>query len=233
MLNNVPLNQSSHIITVGIVQSPESFSWRSNSLSLIIIPLMYPAIFLDRDGVIIENRPRYVRSWADVKFYPDSLRALASVSISLYKVVIVTNQSAVGRGIITKEQAESINQRVVQVIQQNGGRVDGIFMCPHAPQDKCLCRKPEPGLLNQAAAALSLDLSRSVMIGDALSDLLAAQAAGLPLAVLVSTGRGKSQARLTKPERLKPFLIYASLANALAGIDLEHATGLSNTLLGF
>ena len=97
---------------------------------------MHPAIFLDRDGVIIENQPAYVRSWDDVQFIPQALVALARLRDSLFKIVIVTNQSAIGRGQITLSEADSINRRLVQVIEKAGGRIDGVFMCPHAPIDQ-------------------------------------------------------------------------------------------------
>jgi len=184
---------------------------------------MQPAIFLDRDGVIIENRSAYVRSWEDVSFYPGALEALADLNTTPYKIVIVTNQSAVGRGIISLETALEINQRVVETIERNGGRVDGVFMCPHSPFDDCECRKPRPGLIHQAVEALSIDLSQSILVGDAQSDLLAGQSAGIEKVALVRTGRGKSQETLPKPEGLKPFLIFDSIAEALG--SLIHARG--------
>lgn len=180
-----------------------------------IMDNVYPAIFLDRDGVIIENRPAYIRSWADVSFYPLVLETLAEASASPYKIVIVTNQSAVGRGIISLEAAMEINQRVVKVIEEHGGRVDGVFMCPHAPEEGCWCRKPNPGLFFQAAEALGLDLERSIVIGDALSDLQAGQSAGVGLTVLVLTGRGQSQINRARPDHLKPFLTFPTLVEAL------------------
>jgi D-glycero-D-manno-heptose 1,7-bisphosphate phosphatase len=154
---------------------------------------MQPAIFLDRDGVIIENRARYVRSWADVQIFPQALAALAGLSQWPHKIVIVTNQSAVGRGLISLGTAQAINERLVQEIGRSGGRIDAVFMCPHAPADGCDCRKPRPGLLLQAQETLRLDLPRSVMIGDALSDLTAARAAAVGHVALVRTGRGASQ----------------------------------------
>lgn len=179
---------------------------------------MFPALFLDRDGVIIENRASYVQSWADVRFYPGALEALRRTKSSPYKIVIVTNQSAVGRGIISLETADEINRRLVKTIEEHGGRVDGLFMCPHAPSDGCACRKPAPGLLLQAAQALSLDLGQSILIGDALSDLQAGQAAGIRQIVLVRTGRGSEQERLVVPGTLKPFLTFDTLEQALAAL---------------
>jgi len=181
---------------------------------------MFPAIILDRDGVVIENRPDYVRNWADVVVFPEALAALAKASHGPYKIVFVTNQSAVGRGIISRETAEEINRQLTALILEAGGRVDGVFMCPHAPEDQCDCRKPRPGLLLQAARSLDLDLSRSIMIGDALSDLLAGQAAGVGQMALVRSGRGIEQDRLPRPDDLQPFQTYDTLAHAL------HAFGL-------
>jgi D-glycero-D-manno-heptose 1,7-bisphosphate phosphatase len=176
---------------------------------------MHPAIFLDRDGVIIENRPDYVRSWTEVLIYPQALAALARIKDSPYKVILVTNQSAIGRGIVPLQIVVEINDRLVQQIQATGGRVDGVFMCPHAPEDDCDCRKPLPGLFFQAARALSLDLRNSIMIGDALTDLAAARSAGIERVVLVRTGRGAEQERLSEASRMDPFPVYENLADAL------------------
>jgi len=180
-------------------------------------PELHPAVFLDRDGVLIENRDEYVLSWADVVILPGALEALAKASRSSYKIVIVTNQSAIGRGLISRSMAEEINHQLLKKIKAAGGRVDGVFMCPHRPEDSCTCRKPQPGLLFQAAQALSLDLSRSILIGDALSDITAGQAAGIAQTILVQTGRGKSQVLRAEAGHLKPFLVYGTLADALAG----------------
>jgi D-glycero-D-manno-heptose 1,7-bisphosphate phosphatase len=174
-----------------------------------------PAIFLDRDGVIIENRPSYVRSWADVYIYPQALEALALAGRTAYKILLVTNQSAVGRGIISRETADDINRRLVDEIKSAGGRIEVVFMCPHRPEDNCACRKPQPGLLHQAADSLHLDLSRSLMIGDALTDLAAGQAAGVRQTILVKTGRGTTQATLPAVSTLQPFLIRETLSEAL------------------
>ncbi|HSF80535.1 MAG TPA: HAD family hydrolase [Anaerolineales bacterium] len=177
---------------------------------------MHPAVFLDRDGVIIENRASYVRDWSDVEIYPQALEALVRARPSPYKFVIVTNQSAVGRGILALEKAEELNRRLVATIEQAGGRIDGVFMCPHAPEANCECRKPKPGLIVQAAEKLCLDLDRSILIGDAFSDLLAGQLAGVKRTVLVLTGRGASQVNFPQPDNLSAFVTYNTLADALS-----------------
>lgn len=176
---------------------------------------MFPAIFLDRDGVLIENRSDYVRDWSQVKIYPDTIRALSLSAIKNYKVVIVTNQSVVGRGLISLETADEINSRLVNYILHHGGQIDAVYMCPHKPDDGCSCRKPNPGLLLQAAKELSLDLPRSWMIGDAWSDVLAGQSAGVRLAILLKTGRGREQLLQSRPENVTNHLILDNLTFAL------------------
>jgi D-glycero-D-manno-heptose 1,7-bisphosphate phosphatase len=179
---------------------------------------MQPALFLDRDGVIIENRPDYVRGWQDVEIYPQALAALAALKASPYRIVIVTNQSGVGRGLIPLQTAEEINRKLVQAIEAAGGRLDAVFMCPHAPADHCPCRKPKPGLLLEAAHRLSLDLSPSIVVGDALTDVIAGRAAGISRSVLVRTGRGAEQARLPEFAGLAPVPLYDTLADALSAL---------------
>jgi D-glycero-D-manno-heptose 1,7-bisphosphate phosphatase len=178
---------------------------------------MFRAIFLDRDGVLIENRSEYVREWSHVKIFPEAIKALSHLHD--YKVVIVTNQSAVGRGLISLEIAHEINKQLIEVIRENEGQIDGVFMCPHAPVDQCNCRKPNPGLLLQAAKELSIDLSRSWMIGDAWSDLLAGKAAGVRGVVLLKTGRGSEQLSQPQPESLADYFVFNDLSEALAAIQ--------------
>ena len=177
---------------------------------------MNPALFLDRDGVIIENRSNYVRTWSDVYIYTQAIEALVKLKPTGYKTVIITNQSAVGRGFISPKVAQEINLRLVEEIHSAGGRIDGVFMCPHAPHDECACRKPQPGLILEAADSLSLDLSRSILVGDALSDIMAGQSAGVGKNVLVRTGRGNEQSDITLANKIPPFLIYDTLADALS-----------------
>lgn len=174
-----------------------------------------PAIFLDRDGVIVENRSEYIRSWADVKVFPRALEALATLSVSPYRIIIVTNQSAVGRGHITTETAEAINNRLLDVIREAGGRIDGLYMCPHAPEAGCSCRKPLPGLLLSAAEDHDLNLEKSIMIGDALTDVQAGQAAGVRLCIMLRTGRGREQECLPEVASLPSFLVFDDLLKAL------------------
>ncbi len=179
---------------------------------------MHPAIFLDRDGVIIENQDHYVRSWQDVVFLQGALEALARLKETPYKIFVITNQSAVGRGIITLAEAQAINTQFLQVIHEYGGRIDDIYMCVHAPPQGCDCRKPRPGLIMQAVSEHSLDLNRSLLVGDALTDIQAGQNAGVSINILVKTGRGAAQLRLPEAQSLKPFLVYDRFEDAVVSL---------------
>lgn len=181
---------------------------------------MKPAIFLDRDGVIIENRAEYVRNWSDVKFLPDALDAISKIDKNNFRLVIVTNQSAVGRGIISLAAANRINDRLLQQIRRAGGDVDGVYMCPHQPADNCSCRKPLPGLLLRASKDLDIDLPSSFMVGDASTDILAGHNAGVRTSVLVETGRGKDQKKLLDQMQFTEYLLFSSLPDALSKLNL-------------
>jgi D-glycero-D-manno-heptose 1,7-bisphosphate phosphatase len=182
-----------------------------------------PAVFLDRDGVILEHREGYVRSIAEAVFLPRALSALARLAATPYPIVIATNQALVGRGIIPLAEVTVINNWVVGEICRAGGRIDWVGLCPHHPDDGCQCRKPKPGMLVDAAAALNIDLSRSIMIGDAVTDLLAGQAAGAqPL--MVRSGRGSAQEHLLAAAGLLNVPIFSDLAevvNAIASGSLD------------
>ena len=173
---------------------------------------MKPAIFLDRDGVLIESRPDYVRTREDVVIYPAALKALAKASRRSHMIVIVTNQSGVGRGLIDVDEADAINRQLVIEVQKAGGRIDAVCMCIHTPEQECNCRKPKPGLLLHATGLLGIDLENSIMIGDALTDLKAGESAGVGRVALVRTGQGEEQLRMNG----EVTEVYEDLAEALA-----------------
>jgi D-glycero-D-manno-heptose 1,7-bisphosphate phosphatase len=149
------------------------------------------AVFLDRDGVINENRDDYVTSPEQFRFLPGALDALAILAGTPFALVVVTNQSAVGRGRLSADTLRDIHDRMLARIDAAGGRIDAVYTCVHRPEDGCLCRKPQAGLLYKAASDLNLDLDGSYFIGDAASDVRAALVAGCQ-AVLVETGQGQA-----------------------------------------
>lgn len=176
---------------------------------------MLPAVFLDRDGVLIEYRKNYIRQWSDVVFYSSALNALAALRELSCRVFVVTNQSAVGRGLITIKDAIEINNRIVSAVEQAGGRVDAVYMCPHKPEDNCSCRKPKPGMILQAAESFAIDLQQSLIVGDSLSDLEAGQAAGIPRKYLVRTGRGTQEEASMCGEENNEIIVVDDLARAI------------------
>jgi histidinol-phosphate phosphatase family protein len=150
------------------------------------------AVFLDRDGVISENRENYVTTWEEFAFLPDVFEPLQRLAESPFAVVVISNQSAVGRGLLTLDDLKQIHRRMKEEIEHHGGRIDTIEYCPHRPEDSCECRKPLPGMLLSAARDLELVLSESYVVGDAQTDVEAAINAGCA-AVMVRTGRGEEQ----------------------------------------
>ncbi|MCS7261119.1 MAG: D-glycero-beta-D-manno-heptose 1,7-bisphosphate 7-phosphatase [Anaerolineae bacterium] len=153
------------------------------------------AIFLDRDGVINENRSDYVKSLAEFVFLPGALEALQRLAKLDMSIVVISNQSAINRGLVTRAVVDAITQAMRERIEAAGGRVDAVFYCPHRPDEGCTCRKPQPGLFHQAALQLGIQLVGSYVIGDALSDVQAALRVGAQ-PIMVLTGRGREQVTL-------------------------------------
>jgi len=134
------------------------------------------ALFVDRDGTLIAD-VGYPRDPARVEPLPGAIDALHALG-ARFALVIVSNQSGLGRGLITDAEARAVHDRVIDVFARAGIGFAGAYYCPHAPGAGCPCRKPAPGLLLDAARELGLDLARSVMIGDKASDVAAGRAAG-------------------------------------------------------
>jgi D-glycero-D-manno-heptose 1,7-bisphosphate phosphatase len=146
------------------------------------------AIFLDRDGTLNRERADYVKSWSEYEWLPGALAALAQLATLQLPILVITNQSAVGRGIISIDGLSSVHAQARAEAEACGGRIDEFFVCPHTPGDGCDCRKPKPGLLLAAAARYDLDLERCVFVGDSITDMQAAVAGGCT-SILLRTGR--------------------------------------------
>lgn len=175
---------------------------------------MRRAVFLDRDGVINENRRDYVKSWDEFVFLPKALPSLQRLAKTPFAIVVISNQSAINRGLASPSQVNSIHERMRNEIEEAGGRVDGIYICPHRPDEECDCRKPKPGLLYQAADELGIDLTSSYLVGDALSDVEAGLAAGCT-PVLVLTEQGRDELPTLGHSGLTGFLLAADLAESV------------------
>lgn len=142
---------------------------------------MNKAVFLDRDGVINRKAPAeddYITRWEEIEILPGVCQAIAWLNRVGFKVIVVTNQRGVAKGHITIAQLESIHERMCQHLARAGARIHGIYYCPHGLEPPCTCRKPEPGMLFEAARAHNVDLAVSWMIGDSERDVEAGKRAG-------------------------------------------------------
>ncbi|RRR65362.1 MAG: D-glycero-beta-D-manno-heptose 1,7-bisphosphate 7-phosphatase [Candidatus Viridilinea halotolerans] len=177
-----------------------------------------PAILLDRDGVINENRTDHVRSWNDFRFLPGSLTALRLLTAWGYRIFVVTNQAAVERGLLSLGTLQQIHARMCETAAAHGAQISAVRWCPHRPETRCGCRKPQPGMLLDLAATMQIDLVNTYIIGDALSDVIAGQAVGCRT-ILVRTGRGEEQLSLPAFQTNRPDHIANDL---LAAVQLMH-----------
>ncbi|MBI4570682.1 MAG: HAD-IIIA family hydrolase [Chloroflexi bacterium] len=178
-----------------------------------------PLLLLDRDGVINEERPDYVTRWEQFRFLPGAIDALAACRKLGFRLAIITNQSAVGRGLLSPDGLDSIHNLMLAECAARGVEIDLVLACTHAAGAGCDCRKPRPGLIARALAALGERPRDSLYIGDGHEDLGAARAASVPF-VLVRTGRGEETLRHPWCRSHPPLLVVDGLreaARALAG----------------
>lgn len=170
---------------------------------------MMRLLILDRDGVINQESDRFIKSPEEWIPIPGSLEAVARANAAGYRVVVVSNQSGLARGIIDVGQLHLVHQKMHQRLAEHGGRIDAVFFCPHGPGEGCACRKPRPGLFRELSERLHLPLVGVPAVGDRLTDLQAARAAGAR-PILVETGRGR-HTRDANPE-LRSLPVYEDLA---------------------
>ncbi len=149
---------------------------------------MNKAAFIDRDGVINEDR-EFVHRSADFHFIPGSIEALRALRAADYRLVVVTNQSGIGRGLFSKDDYLALEAYMRSRLEQAGVVLDSIQYCPHAPEADCECRKPQPGMLLAAIREFGIDPSQSVLIGDRAADIEAGRAAGVGRCFLVQSGK--------------------------------------------
>lgn len=146
-------------------------------------------MILDRDGVINEDSEDFIKSPEELVPIRGSLEAIARLAQAGHTLVVASNQSGLARGLFDEDDLEAIHSKLDVLLAEAGGYLDGVFLCPHGPDDGCACRKPEPGLLREIAEVYHEDLSGVPFVGDSARDLEAARAAGAT-PVLVRTGNG-------------------------------------------
>lgn len=157
------------------------------------------AAFLDRDGTLVDELG-FLRHARDVRLVPGAAAGVRLFNQAGWRTVVVTNQSGIARGLLDEHDLAEIHERLRELLEREGARLDAILHCPHHPDEgkpplrrACACRKPAPGLLLEAARRFELDLASSWIVGDGLRDLEAGARAGLAGAVLVLTGKGREE----------------------------------------
>jgi len=175
-------------------------------------------LILDRDGVINHDSDDFIKSpdeWQPIK---GSLEAIARLSQAGYDVVIISNQSGVGRGLFSADMLGRIHVRMIDYVRQHGGKIHAILVCPHHPDDGCSCRKPYDGLYSELAQRLSITFKDVFSVGDSLRDLQAAHSAGAT-PVLVKTGKGKTTLKTINSMTDSPFKKVATFENLSSFTD--------------
>ncbi|HQR66758.1 MAG TPA: HAD family hydrolase [Thermoanaerobaculia bacterium] len=172
-----------------------------------------PLLLLDRDGTIIVEKG-FPKDPDDVELIPGAAAAIRTLRALGLRAVVISNQSGIGRGFLTREDVQRVNARLLDLLAAEGTTLDAVYFCPHAPTDGCTCRKPQRTLLDRAAADLGGDLSRSFFVGDKKDDVDAGRNVGATT-FLVRTGYGEKQ---TFPDGEGPDHVVADLAEAAAKI---------------
>lgn len=173
---------------------------------------MNKAAFIDRDGVINEDR-EYVYRSADFHFIPGSIEALRDLRAAGYRLVVITNQSGIGRGLFSEADYRDLEAYMRARLAESGVVLDRIEYCPHAPEAECDCRKPRPGMLLAAIGELGIDPAQSVLVGDRGADMEAGRAAGVGRCFLVQSGKPLTEAAVRLADG-----VYADLAACAAAL---------------
>lgn len=170
-------------------------------------------VLLDRDGVLNEDRADFVKSPAELVMVPGAAAAVARLNAAGHTVAVVSNQSGVGRGLMTEGDLSAVNAALGNAVAAAGGRLDAVIVCTDPPWAATDRRKPGPGMLREALTQFAAAPADAVMIGDAVRDLEAATALGIRR-ILVRTGKGRA-AETALPPALQPVDVYDDLATAV------------------
>lgn len=174
------------------------------------------AIFLDRDGVINASpKNRFVTRWSEFQFLPGALEALKSLHDHQELCMVVSNQSGVGRKVMSQRTLTEINRRMVKAVGRHGGRIQAVFTCPHRPGEGCSCRKPRLGMIRRAVQRFSIDLRHSVVVGDSSRDIRMGRLAGCRTLLVLS---GKLDQKGALALSVKPDRIVKDLSSAVRWI---------------
>jgi D-glycero-D-manno-heptose 1,7-bisphosphate phosphatase len=174
------------------------------------------AVFLDRDGTVVEE-VGYLHDPQQVVLIAGAAEAISLLNESAVPVLFIVNQAGIGRGYYTEDEMWATQRALEARLAEEGSRLDGFYFCPHHPESGCGCRKPQPGMLLRAAAELGINLRRSFVVGDKLSDLQAGRRAGCR-DVLVQTGYGQEAQEACRAEGIDPAHVSRDLLDAVRWI---------------
>ena len=178
------------------------------------------AAFLDRDGVINEKAPdgEYVTRWEDFRLLPGAMEGIAQLNRAGFCVIIVTNQRCVAKGLLTEEELGILHRRMTHELALGGATIDALYYCPHELDSACSCRKPEPGMLLEAARSRNLDLAASWMIGDSQRDIQAGKNAGCRTAWLSDKRFSATESLHETSPSVEADVVASSLLEAIPQI---------------
>ena len=169
---------------------------------------MNKAVFLDRDGTIAED-VNYCRKPEDFRIFPWAPEAIRMLNGAGFKVIVITNQSGIARGYFTEEMLAQIHEKMLKELAEQGARIDGVYYCPHHPDDNCECRKPKTALFQQAAKDFNLDLKTSWVVGDSWRDIEAGRRIGTKT-ILVKSGPSRGNEDCDPPDFIAENLLEAA-----------------------
>ncbi|MEM4258734.1 MAG: D-glycero-beta-D-manno-heptose 1,7-bisphosphate 7-phosphatase [Candidatus Thermoplasmatota archaeon] len=171
---------------------------------------MDKVVFLDRDGTISRDSVDHIKSWEEFVFLPNAREGIALLTKHGFHIIIITNQSVIARKMMTRAELNRLHKNMVHEIKKVGGRIDKIYFCPHHPDDGCSCRKPQPGLIQQAIRENKIDPKKAYMVGDRIMDIQVGKAVGCAT-ILIANDRGIAE---LKENRVQPEYIAQDLMDA-------------------
>ena len=183
--------------------------------------MLQHVVFLDRDGVINRDSPDYIKNWSEFEFLPESIAAMRFLTLSGFTLIVITNQSAIGRKITSAEDVGHIHAMMQKCLKAEGCEIKDIFLCPHRPDEGCNCRKPKPGMILSAQQKYQIDLSTACMVGDNAGDIECGRNAGCRYAVLVKTGNSLVAQKILAEKNIIPDYIADNLYDAAKWIVRE------------
>jgi len=170
---------------------------------------MNKAVFIDRDGVINQCSGEYITKPEDFIFLPNAVTALKKLYKSDYKVIIITNQSGVGKGIYTENDLEEVHKKMHILLKEKDIELDGLYYCTHHPNENCECRKPRLGMVKKAIKDYNIDVEQSFFIGDKTSDIKAGKDSGCKTFLVMTGYAGKDKAYDAEPDFIVSDLLEA------------------------